>query len=220
MKKKLIADIRLYRSDGEHDCISFAGKKLNAAVHRVVMALREQGFSLGEFDHLYLNFTASPAVGAIALSEEADRYHPWYRYCTVPVEQAIFDRLPEDHALVLQWIGTVLASHFASEDFDGPRILDCVRQAAEQGERMLMKFKEKVSATRRAVIFLRYPDSCRYAPLLRVYDLEDRLLFEHDLPQAVTLDHLGELQVSAKRVAVKPRKNAFTGGRKPLVFEY
>lgn len=220
MKKKLIADIRLYKSDAEHDCISFADKKLNAAVHRVVMVLREQGFSLGDFDHLYLNFTVNPTAGSIALSEEVDRYHPWYRYCTVSVEQAFFDRLPEDHALVLQWIGAVLASHFASEDFDGPRILDCVRQAAEQGEGMLMQYKEKVSATRRAVIFLRYLDSARYAPLLRVYDLEDRLLFEHDLPQAVTLDHLGELQVRAKRVAVKPRKNAFTGGKKPLVFEY
>ena len=85
---------------------------------------------------------------------------------------------------------------------------------------MLMKFKEKVSTNRRAVIFLRLLDCCKFHPLLRVYDHEENLLFEKDLPEAVTLDYLGEIQLSAKRVTIKPRKNAFTTQMSPLAFEY
>jgi hypothetical protein len=53
-----------------------------------------------------------------------------------------------------------------------------------------------------------------------VHDAEDNLLFEKDLPEAVMLDYLGDIQVSTKRVAIKPRKNAFTTQIAPLVFEY
>jgi hypothetical protein len=63
-------------------------------------------------------------------------------------------------------------------------------------------------------------DTCRFSPLLRIYDLEENILFEKDLPQTVALDYLGEIQVSAKRVTIKPRKNAFTKQINPLVFEY
>ncbi len=224
MKKKILADIRLFKSDPQNGYgpTAFADKKLNATVMRVVMKLRENSFSLGEFDHLYINFTACPMWESMKLSEEVDRYHPWYRYCTVPVEREFYDQLgsPDAHDGILHLIDTVLIAFFAAEDFDGQRILSCVQQAAQQGEEMLMKFKEKASTKRRAVVFLRYLDSCRYAPLLRVYDLEDHLLLEKDLPKSLTLDYLGEIQVSVKRVTIKPRKNAFTGGKKPLVFEY
>ena len=83
-----------------------------------------------------------------------------------------------------------------------------------------MKFKEKTSSKRKAVIFLRFLDSCKFYPLLRVYDADDNLLLEKDLPEAITLDYLGDIQVSAKRVTIKPRKNAFTKQTDPLVFEY
>ena len=85
---------------------------------------------------------------------------------------------------------------------------------------MLMKFKEKTNSKRKAVIFLRFLDTCRFSPLLRVYDTEENLLIEKDLPQTVALDYLGEIQVSTKRVTIKPRKNAYTAQNKPLVFDY
>ena len=114
----------------------------------------------------------------------------------------------------------MLSTYFISEDFDETRILSCVQQAVEQGEDMLMKFKEKISSKRKAVIFLRFLDTCRFSPLLRVYDTEENLLIEKDLPQTVALDYLGEIQVSTKRVTIKPRKNAYTAQNKPLVFDY
>ena len=56
--------------------------------------------------------------------------------------------------------------------------------------------------------------------MLQVFDMDDHLLFETDLPQALTLDYLGDIQLSAKKVTIKPRKNAFTTRMEPLVFEY
>lgn len=227
MKKKIISDIRLYKSETQNEyggyvTDSFGDKALNAIVKRMVMKLRESEFSLGEFNHLYINFTTCDIADNMNLSGKVDRYHPWYRYCDVHVEENLYKKLgsPETWNDIIQWISTILVTYFKSEDFDERHILSCVRQAVEQGENMLMKFKEKVSTKRKAVIFLRFLDTCRFYPLLRVYDTEENLLFEKDLPEAVTLDYLGDIQVSAKRVTIKPRKNAYAAKKVPLVFEY
>ena len=226
-KKKIISDIRLFKSESQNEyggyiTDAFADKKLNAVIKRVVMKLRENDFSLGEFDHLYINFTTCDIAENVNLSNKVDRYHPWYRYCDVHVEKDLFQKLgsPEAWNDIIHWISTILVAYFASEDFDKTRILSCVQQAVVQGEDMLMKFKEKVSEKRKAIIFLRFLDTCYFYPLLRVYDNEENLLFEKDLPKAVTLDYLGDIQVSAKRVTIKPRKNVFTEKNNPLVFDY
>ena len=227
MKNRIIKDIRLFISGRNHETgaefnTPFDDKKLNAIVKRVVMKLRENGFSLGVFDHLYINFTTFDMAERMSLSDEADRYHPWFRECTVPVETDLYNilHLPEAYNDIIRWISTVLVTYFSTEEFNELSILSCVQLAVEQGEKLLMKFKEKITTKRRAVIYLRFLDTCRFYPLLRVYDLEDELLFEKDLPETVTLDCLGEIQVSTKRVTIKPRKNAFTTKRNPIVFEY
>ena len=227
MGKKIIKDIRLYKSGLQNefgDCVTtaFADKKLNAITQRVVMKLRENEFSLGEFDHLYINFIPSDMGGKMYLSDDVDRYHPWYRNCYVPVDVELYSNLRSADAYdaIIHWISTVLVTYFSTDDFDQAHILACVQQAVDQGEDMRMKFKEKISAKRKAFLYLRFLNTCRFYPLLRVYDTEDRLLFEKDLPETVSLDALGEIQVSAKRVTIKPRKNAFTKQTNPLMFEY
>lgn len=226
-KQKAISDIRLYKSDAQNEyggyiTSSFGDKKLNALIKRVVMKLRENQFSFGEFDHLYVIFTTCHMDGIMNLSDKVDRYHPWFRYCSVHIEKDLYNKLgsPETWDEIVLWIKNILVTYFSSEDFDATRILSCIQQAVEQGEDMLMKFKEKTSMKRKVVIFLRFLDTCRFYPLLRVYDTEDNLLLEKDLPDAVTLDYLGDIQVSANRVTIKPRKNAFTTQSKPLIFEY
>ena len=224
MSRKIISDIRLYKSDAQNEfgSISFGNKELNAIVKRIVMKLRESQFSFGEFDHLYINFTTCDMSQEISLSEKVDRYHPWYRYCDVHIEKNLYDPLgsPETYKDIIHSICEILITCFATEDFDKSQILACVHQAVEESENMLMRFKEKVSSKRKAVIFLRYLDTCRYYPLLRVYDMEDNLLFEQDLPETLMLDYLGEIQIGAKKVTIEPRKNALANGQKALVFEY
>ncbi len=227
MKKKIISDIRLYKSKSQNEyggyiTDSFGDKKLNAIVNRVVMKLHENEFSLGEFDHLYINFTTCDIPQNMNLSNKVDKYHPWYRYCDVHIENELYQRLgsPETWNDIIRWISTILVTYFKSEEFNEMHILSCVQQAVEQGEDMLMKFKEKAGTKHKAIIFLRYLDTCRFYPLLRVYDVGGNLILEKDLPKALTLDYLGDIQVSAKRVTIKPRKNAFTAQNVPLVFEY
>lgn len=227
LSRKIIQDIRLYKSESEispgcYNTVSFADKRLNAVVKRIVMKLRENGFSLGEFDHLYINFTTCELAEDMVLSDKADRYHPWYRYCAVRIGKDAYARLGAERndEDIVRSIGDILTAFFATGDFPEERIRSCVDQAVAEGGKMLMFFKEKITSGRRAVIFLRYLDSCRFHPLLRVYDLEGKLLFETDLPEMILLDALGDIRVSSARVTIKPRKNAFTAGHPPMVFEY
>ena len=94
---KIINDIRLYKSSDIDNHMSFANKSLNIAVSRVVMKLREQQFSLGEFDHLYVNFTTCIPEDKIELVDKIDSYHPWYRYCNIGVDKHDYEKLNTDY---------------------------------------------------------------------------------------------------------------------------
>ena len=227
MKKKTISDIRLYKSGsqneyGIYNTEPFADNKLNAIVQRVDMKLRENEFSLCDFDHLYINFTTCDISEKMYLSDEVDKYHSWYRYCTIRIEKDIYDKLnfSESYEYIVQCISKVIVTYFSSQDFNETYILSCVQEALELGENMLMKFKEKVTTKRKAIIYLRFLDTCRFYPLLRVYDTEDNLLFEKDLPEATMLDYLGDIQISTKQVTIKPRKNSLAKYSAPLIFQY
>ncbi len=216
-----IKDIRLFYSIAGNTHISFASKKLNTVIHRIVMKLREQGFSLGEFDHLYINFTTTPVQNGMAPADRpVDPYHSWFRYYDVQLSKEQLQRLKEESAIpeVVIYVEELLVTYFAAEEFTKEKILECVSCAVQQGEDMLMHFKEKTSSNRKAILYLRYSDQCRYIPVVKVYDKNLTLLLEADLPEMVALDRLGEIQLSSKKVTIKPRKNAFTNEMKPITF--
>ena len=141
---KIIGDIRLYKSSKAYNHVSFTNKSLNIAAHRVAMKLREQRFSLGEFDHLYLNFTVCRSAGTIELIDEIDRYHPWYRYCDIGLSQPEYDRLEIDGNTdyVYGKIETVLLNLFCSGEA-ADKIVKKAIDEAKAGPEMLMRFKEK-----------------------------------------------------------------------------
>ena len=213
VQMKIISDIRLYKSSESNTHTDFASKELNIAVRRVVMKLREYGFSLGEFDHLYLNFTICKQKGTFELIDKVDPYHPWYRYCDIGITQSEYENLTIQ--LVYEKISLVLVNLFnIAEDV----IQDAITEA-QKGSEMQMFFKEKKSAKATATIFLRLLDSGKYFPLLRVTDLDGQHLMCKDLPETIDLNIIGEIQLSAKKVTIKPRKNAFTRDLKPISFE-
>lgn len=78
---KVISDIRLFKSDianidGNSYPSAFTSKEQNIVIHRIVMKLREQGFLLGEFDHLYVNFTTCLEKDTISPAKRSiDPYH-------------------------------------------------------------------------------------------------------------------------------------------------
>lgn len=213
---KVISDIRLYRSSGIDTYMGFANKALNLSVRRVVMKLREYGFSLGEFDHLYLNFTTLKPENTIKLNNTVDRYYPWYRYCDVGISQKEYDNLgtTDCTAFVFEKIQHVLLELFDAKGFIEPALVE-----AKKNAEMLMRFKEKKSARGVATVYLRLLDNGKYLPLLCVNNTAGEEVFRTDLPETIDLSIIGELQLNNQKVTVKPRKNAFTNSLQPLSFE-
>ncbi|MDN3649550.1 hypothetical protein QWZ13_11550 [Reinekea marina] len=71
-KEKNILDIRYYSEDdestsGQYVSIFKIGKEASALGARIARKLRGLGFSTGEFDHVYINFTESIPNSEVAL---------------------------------------------------------------------------------------------------------------------------------------------------------
>ena len=79
--------------------------------------------------------------------------------------------------------------------------------------------KEKKTEKAKATIYLRLLDSGKYLPLLCVVDSDNNEILSEDLPETIDLNSLGEIQLSGKKVTVKPRKNALASALKPISFE-
>lgn len=223
---KVISDIRIYRSmieniDGNSLPVGFDNKLLHITIHRIAMKLRENRFSLGDFDHLYINMTTCPVEDKISVAKRSiDRYHPFYRFYDAEVSQEFWDSLTGSQCAekVGKIIETVLVKYFCATATEEEIVHLSISDALKNGENMTMKYKEKAGAKNKAVLYLRYLDNTMYAPLLKVYDLAGNVLLEKDLPETGTLDCFGEIQISAKKVTLKPRKNCFTRELEPVTF--
>ena len=123
-----------------------------------------------------------------------------------------------DEKEVIKIVEQVIQKYFSTPGFNSEKIHCCISDATENGENMLIKFKEKNSSKNKAIIYLRYLDDARYFPLLKVWDSENNLISEQVLPKTHTLDAYGEIQLSSKKVTIKPRKNAFSINHQPMTF--
>lgn len=219
---KIIADIRLFHStaenaDGKPLPESYGDKRLNVILHRIVMKLREQGFSLGSFDHLYVNFTPCVPEGEIhPAARSVSREFSWFRYYDIGVSEAFFQK--QDPAEIFELIKRTLSEHFPQ---NAPEIAETAFSSAlSEGENMLVRFKEKKAAKASAAVFLRFLDEGKYLPLLSVYDADGKEILHRDLPASSELLQIGEIALSAKKVTLKPRKSVFAKDLEPITFEF
>ncbi len=219
---KIIADIRLFHSveenaDGNPLPNSFGDKKLNVILHRIVMKLREQGFSLGGFDHLYLNFTPCVPESEIRpAARSIDREFSWFRYYDIGVSKEFTEN--RDFPKIFDLIKRALLEHFPQNAHE--IVENAFAAALSEGENMLMRFKEKKAAKTNAVVFLRYLDTGEYLPLLCVYDANGNEILRRDLPASSELLQIGEIALSSKKVTIKPRKHVFAKDLSPITFEF
>lgn len=217
---KPISDIRLYTSrvpnaDGHSLPGEFGSTALHIRLRRIAMKLRELDFSLGDFDHMYVNLTPRLPEGEIRLSQRSVlRETAWLRYVDAGVSQTFLSDADDD-ALISMAARCLML--FAQDESARQMILTAISEAAK-GEEMLMCFKAKQSGGIRAVIYLRLLDSGMYHPLLFVYDAKGRERLRIDLPPSMELHALGEINVSRKAVTIRPRKNAYASTLQPLVF--
>lgn len=223
---KIIKDIRPYKSetentDGNSMPQSLAAKSVSTALHRVAMKLREQEFVLGDFDHLYLNFTSCLAKGAFQPAKRTvDRYFPWYRFYDVGMDREIFDKLDSNEYtdFILESARQVLLNFFC-DNVDSEQKITNAFDETKKGENMLVRFKAKQGAKYKAVIFLRYLESAEYSPTLCVHNSDGEEILRKDLPPTADLSSIGEIQLSSKRVTVKPRKNSFSRNLTAISFD-
>lgn len=144
---KFISDIRLFRStianiDGNPLPESFGSKQLNIIIHRIVMKLREQKFSLGEYDHLYLNFTTQLSEDiCLPARRSADVYHKWYRFYDVGISEDMYYKLNSESSTdyIISKLQNVLVQFFNCGNIC--LIKDCIFEAVEKGENMMILYK-------------------------------------------------------------------------------
>ena len=84
---------------------------------------------------------------------------------------------------------------------------------------MLVLYKMKQTAAMKAEIHLQLLDSGKYCPNLFVYRQDGEMILHQKLPCTVDFMRLGEIQLSKKKVVVKPRKNALASNLEPVSFE-
>ena len=156
---RLIQTIRLFK--GKFVSIDFPERKYNAIPHRIAMKLRELGYSLDGFDHLYINFTVDAVENGMEFSKYIDSFHPWFRIYNIQVSEALFDTLesPESYDAILSLIESALV-RISPKDED--LVHRAVAEALEQGEQMLMLRKQKITSIRRAAVYLLLCSRVRY----------------------------------------------------------
>lgn len=221
---KIISDIRIYTSDtinvdGNPLPNDINDKKSNLAVKRIAMKLREGHFSLGDYDHLYINFTTCLVENGISLSHRSvDRYRPWFRYFDYHIEKGFLEEMiaDESHKKLISSVLKVLLCFSCNDENDKQKIIDAGNSAVE-GEKMRVIFKEKNNVNYSAIIFLRLFDDGKYHPTLQVKSCESVIL-EKELEPTVDLGTLGDIQLNNKKVTVKPRKSVLYSSLEPVSF--
>ena len=184
------------------------------------MKLREQRFSLGAYDHLYLNFTTCLEAGTMCpASRSVDPYHDWYRFYDIGVSQTFYDALDSDQGLgcIIERLHVLLNSFFTSGN--DCAISECILEAVSKGEQLMVLYKTKQATQLCASIYLQYLDSGKYVPHLYVRNANQEVLLYKKLEAALDLHAIGQIQLSSKRVTIKPRKNSFTQKRPQVTFE-
>ena len=220
-----ISDIRLFRSmigniDGNPHPNTFANRGLNVVIHRIVMKLREQGFSLGDFDHLYVNFTTCLEKGEmLPTARSVDPYHKWYRYYDIGIDRDTYQMLNTDAAghIILVLLLNLLIRYFSAEN--ACSISDCIAEAVNSAEHMLALYKTKQTGSMQAKIFLQYLNDGRYLPHLFVYNEAGTEILHRKLAGSTDLMSIGEIQMRKRKITIKPRKNSFTKKLTAVVFE-
>ena len=217
MTIKRISDIRLFRGnvpnvDGQPQPALIDDKTLTMYPQRVAMKLRELNFSLGDFDHLYLNLTPCLTEGTVQLSARTVyRETAWYRYVDAGIT-------PDWQFSDMQQVSSLLEKAlllFAAED--ARPLINTAFAEAQKGAHMLMQYKEKTANDYSAVIFLRLLDSGMYHPQLQVH-WRNQLLLQADLSPCWELHQFGEISITKKAITIKPRRNIFASGLTSLVF--
>ena len=210
----IIKDIRVYRSeneniDGNSLPSGFCEKIVDINLTRLVMKLREISFSLGEFHHLYINFTTCIEEGKIIKSERIIDKN--IRYYDVGIDSIMYSKLGTVGELETLFIliEKVFIHSFITDEFTKEKLNLFIKEILDKGENVECLYKEKQNRYT-AQIFLRKLDSGYFLPRLQVVDENKNILLNVELPEVFDVTFIGTIQLSNSTVKIKPKSNSFS----------
>ena len=227
----LIKDIRLFESEGPaasatymRGLYGFDGMDMQDILQRLLFLLRHEGFSLGDFDHLYMNYTTSLPHGQVRRdSRGRDPYFPWFRFVDCGCDREIFGAMTmeDQRRFLTEAIRKAVRLH---ADEANCAIFDsCYAKVMELGADLEIPYKEKSGEHLRITVSTTIDDETQYHPIVRIFDKEDKLLLEEQLKSCGResfLAQFGTISLGKRTVRIEPRKSDFLRGQKVGQLKY
>lgn len=189
----LIKDIRLFESGGAdgspaasatymRGLYGFDGMDMQDILQRLLFLLRHEGFSLGEFDHLYMNYTTSLPHGQVQRNpRERDPYFPWFRFVDCGCDVETFGAMCMDQQRQFLSEAIRKAVHLHADEENAAIFDRCYEAVMEKGADLEIPYKEKVGEHLRLTISATISDEVDFLPIVRIFDLNGSLLLEKQL---------------------------------------
>lgn len=216
----LIRDYRLYESavpntDG-HSLPGQIGKIYDYdawdcldITQRLLFLLRHRAFSLGNFHHLYLNFTPLLPHGIVKAAQRSScREDNWLRYADVGCD-------PE------QFNGWDLQNkrNFITEAFRKATLLftqeqalveECFDAVIRYGENLEIPYKEKVGNPYTVCVLVKINSEPDFIPVIRIFDADGHEIICRTLKaygRDSFLHQFGSITIGKRSVRINPRKS-------------
>ena len=216
----LIKDIRLFESDEPNEpgygfpcyigkLYAFDSTECQPVIDRLLFLLRHKGFSLGAFDHLYLNFTTQLPHGELLASNRIDRYDKWFRFADMGCNvQQFNDWIPsQKNDFVIAAIRRAIRLFVHAESVK--IVDDCFEEVLRYGAELAIPYKEKQGDPYTVRILVKITDDLDFIPIVRVLD-GDTLIREVVFPpysRDPFILQFGTISIGKKSVRIAPRKS-------------
>lgn len=233
----LIKDIRLFESampnvDG-NSTPYYCGKIIRYdhmecldVIQRLLFLLRHRGFGFADFDHLYVNFSPCLPHGEVQdVNRSNIREFAWLHYVDVGCNVDLFNswELKEKTAFVLE--GIKKAALLKAPEESRQLFADTFEEVLEQGEYLLLPYKQKENENFRVEVFTYINDEVDFLPLIRVTNREGNVMAEQRLRaygRDEFITQISTITIGKRSVRITPRKNWDTDyyGLKPIKIEW
>ena len=225
MSKELIQDIRLFESDIPNvdgngfptyigEIYQYDHKSCLHSIHRLLFLLRHRGFGFDAFHPLYLNFTPCIPHNEV---REVNRYtvkeFSWFQYVDVGCDVELFNGLSpkEKNVFILESIKRAVLLKASTEQRE--LFLDAFEEVLQNGEQLLLPYKQKENQDFVVQIFVRITDALDFLPLIRVTDKNGVVKLEQALRtygRDEFISQVGMITIGKSSLRVAPRKNWHT----------
>lgn len=221
----LIRDIRIFEDAEEnidykslpHDMgkiYEYRSLICNAIIDRVILWLRTKNYSLGEFNHLYLNLTPLLEHGKIIPAKRSVyREENWLRYVDAGCDVSLFNSwdITEKSDFIVQTAKNALILITPeSENI----INECFSEVLTGGESLAVLYKEKHNDQYAVKIFARIKNNRDLIPVIRIYDNQGAQIEEYTLKECEHnkfIMQYSSITIGAKSFKITPRKNSLSG---------